>query len=140
MSMYNKSNYNHCYREDFKMYVFNEKFNLTNDINMPYSLTEENLYPYTNTSGWVEDGKFVFAREGARFILKTPVLKDFTFSCKLEFMSPLALYRRLNIGGICFGYDPAKRSGKLLEMKCFNDTICTCLYDFCGILNCYCCI
>ena len=69
MSMYNKSNYNHCYREDFKMYVFNEKFNLTNDTNMPYSLTEENLYPYTNTSGWVEDGKFVFAREGARFIL-----------------------------------------------------------------------
>ena len=48
------------------MYVFNEKFNLTNDINIPYSLTEENLYPYTNTSGWVEDGKFVFAREGAR--------------------------------------------------------------------------
>lgn len=115
------------------MYTFNEKFTLINDKNMPYSLTEENLYPYTNTSGWVEDGRFVFAREGARFILKTPVLKNFSFSCKMEFMSPLALYRRLNSWGIYFGYDPAKRSGSLLEMKYLADskTLVAQLYDFC---------
>lgn len=116
------------------MYIFNEKFNLTNDINMPYSLTEENLYPYTSESGWVEEGKFIFAREDTRFILKTPMLKNFDFSCKMEFMSPMTLYRRHTSWGICFGYDPAKRSGKLLEMKYLADskTLCTKLYDFCG--------
>ena len=115
------------------MYTFSEKFTLINDKNMPYSLTEENLYPYTTNSGWVCDGKFFFAREGARYILKTPVLKNFTFSCKTEFMSPLTLSRRHPVWGICFGYDPAKRSGKMLEMEYFEDSksLCTHLYDFC---------
>ena len=115
------------------MYIFHENFALVNDIKMPYSLTEENLYPYTTASGWVEDGKFIFAREGARFILKTPVLKDFSFSCKMEFMFPMSLYSRHTKWGICFGYDSANRSGKMLEMEYLEDTksLYTYLYDFC---------
>ena len=115
------------------MYTFSEKFTLINDMKMPYSLTEENLYPYTNNSGWVEDGKFFFAREGSRYILKTPLLKNFTFSCKLEFMYPIAMKENPTTCVVYFGYDPVKNKGKMLEIKYFKSskTLCAQLYDFC---------
>ena len=99
------------------MYVFNEKFVLTNDFGMPYSLTEETLHPYTSNPGKVENGKFFFAREGARLILKTPELKDFEFSCKMGFVPPASSFGKHIIWTVYFGYNPAERKGKMFEIS-----------------------
>lgn len=99
------------------MFTLDEKFDLLGDGGMLYSMTEENLHSYTNASAKVEDGKLLLLRRYAKMILTTPKLQAFDFSCKLGF-SPLASSDGIPVvWGVYFGYDPEKRTGKLLHVK-----------------------
>ena len=102
-------------------YNFTEKFNIANDNGMPYSLTEENIHPYTKAPGRIENNRFLIIREGAKILLKTPSLTEFDYVCKLGFKAPAQAFRKHISWGIYFGYTPSTRSGNLFKISYYEN-------------------
>ena len=86
------------------MYRFYESFDKCDEQKVPYSLIEENLHPYNSPSGSVENGRFCLFRRGARILLNTPVLSEFTLSANLGFLPPAIAYFANDEWEFDFGY------------------------------------
>ena len=101
----------------FRLY---ESFERVNDRSLPYTMYEENLHPYSNPSATVEDGRLLFGRKGARYILKTPPLAEFKLSVGLGYLPPAEAFESHVEWVIFIGYDEKARSGKKLSLGYFD--------------------
>ncbi len=104
------------------MYIFKEDFSVKNDKNIPYSLAEQNIHPYSNPSAVVENNKLLFTRECARLFLKTPFLNHFKFKCQIGFTSPASAFNKYAGWGFFFGYNPDNHTGNQLKLSYFEKT------------------
>ena len=98
------------------MYRFYESFDECGEQRLPYSLNEENLHTYHEPSGYAENGRFCLFRRGARILLNTPALKDFTLSANVGFLPPAVAYFANEEWAFDFGYLPKKRTAQRIAI------------------------
>jgi hypothetical protein len=113
------------------MYNFYENFSVYTENAQPYSIETEKNARFDHSFGLVKDGRYEINCCGGRHIIKTPALDSFSLDVKMSFMPPLLGV--INYG-VYFGYDVARREGKLV-MLCYNDnnsTLTFSLFDVCG--------